>query len=640
MASPLKSPLASPENTAITLLDTSSSLNMDPGSCVSDEASKQLHGELRQVSDIPCVGIADQPTQQTVVFGISPAYVKNWDTTDAFRELYQNWYVSSRPLGALLTPCRRDAILETFQLDRRELKLSFHDDNAHFAIIASSAPNDHADPLARGFIKYEKNTGRVTLANACAQLPIESLVMGHTTKDRDNRLSGSHGDGLKLAALVMNRQQFQMSIAASHCNWRFGLHGPQQSLRCVVTRARKVSRNDWRPAADDMTDLRSSIGRDGAVVIGAGRGNQSRPLSPKTFLRWLRITLDIHGLISATSMVQTPQGDLLLDPKCSGQLLLHGVRLAMHPVGGKAFMYGYNFACGKFSRDRQGLISQPDWQTSCDLLPSYVNLLRNHPHLGDVDQAERLLEPSTKTRIWEHILRASKKKLFFHDAEISLQTVNAIRACTGKKPTPLPATFWQLLRSTTAIRTIEEEQEQLCKGAKISALPDTAFAKTIDRAFRAGLALLNAPRGMQVLYVEDVAGTLDGFYHAADQTLRVPHQWWKLNGLDHGASCHSMVPMATGGQYAPISWHEVVEELLILSIPSVFTAFPMSRITENRYMRHIRRLLQQIPQDIKISAHASGLLVTWEDHAANAMQSYEGGRARIPSRSSRRVLWR
>jgi hypothetical protein len=314
------------------------------------------------------------------------------------------------------------------------LKLSFHDDNVHFAIIASSAPNDHADPLARGFIKYEKNTGRVTLANACAQLPIESLVMGYTTRDRDNRLSGSHGDGLKLAALVMNRQQFQMSIAASHCNWKFGLHGPQQSLRCVITAARKISHSDWPAAADDMANLRPRIERDVAVVIGAGRGNHSRPVSPKTFLRWLRVTLDIHGLISATSMVQTPQGDLLLDPKCSGQLFLHGVRLAMYPVGGKAFMYGYNLACGKFSRDRQGLISQLDladlvrqiWEYALslretDLLPSYVNLLRKYPHLGDVDQAERLLEPSTTTRIWEHMLCASRKKLFFHCAEISLQ---------------------------------------------------------------------------------------------------------------------------------------------------------------------------------------------------------------------------
>ncbi|KAJ5938391.1 hypothetical protein N7466_001525 [Penicillium verhagenii] len=589
---------------------------MDSESCIGDEASKQLHGELRKISDTPCAGITDRPTRQTVLLEISPAYVKDWKSTDAFRELYQNW---------------KDAILETFQLDRRDFKLSFQDDHDHFAIIGSSAPKGHAEPHARGFIKYEKKTGQVMLVNACARLPIECLVMGHTTRDRDNRLCGSHGDGLKLAALAMNRQQFQMSIAASHCHWKFGLHGPQQSLRCVITAARKISRTDWPAAADDMANLRFRIERDVAVVIGAGRSNQSRPVSPKTFLRWLRVTLDIHGLVSPTSVVQTPQGDLLLDPKHSGQLFLHRVRLAMHPVGGKVFMYGYNFACGKFSRDREGLISQVDladlvrqiWEYALslrekDLFPSYVNLLRNHPHLGDVDQAERLLEPSTKTRIWEHLLRASRKKLSFHSVDISLQTVNAIRACTGKKPTPLPETFWQLLRSVTPVRTIEEEQQQRCKDAVIPALPDTAFAKTINWAFRACLTVLNVPRGMQVLYVEDMAGKLDVFYHAADQTLRVPHQWWKLDRVDHGASCHNVVPTTIDSQYAPVSWRDVVEELLTLSIPSLFAASPMSRI-----MRQIRRLLKWFPSNIQISLHAGGLLVTWEDNAAETIQSLD-----------------
>jgi hypothetical protein len=50
---------------------------------------------------------------------------------------------------------------------------------------------------------------------------------------------------------------------------------------------------------------------------------------------------------------------------------------------------------------------------------------------------------------------------------------------------------------------INEEQQQLCKDAKIRALPDTAFTKTIDRAFRACLALLAAPSEMKVVYVED-----------------------------------------------------------------------------------------------------------------------------------------
>ncbi|KAJ5938357.1 hypothetical protein N7466_001491 [Penicillium verhagenii] len=218
------------------------------------------------------------------------------------------------------------------------------------------------------------------------------------------------------------------------------------------------------------------------------------------------------------------------------------------------------------------------------------------------------------------MLCVSRKKLFFH----SVEAANAIRVCSGKKPTPLPKTFWQLLRSATPIRTIEEEQQQRFKDAAICALPDTTFAKTIDRAFRACLALLNAPRGMQVLYVEDLAGRRDVFYHAADQTLRIPHRWWKLDSVDPGAPCHNAVPMANDGQNAPISWQEVVEELLILSISSVWTAFPMSRIIENRYMRHIRRLLQGVPQNIQISPHATGLLVTWEDPPADAMQSHEG----------------
>ncbi|KAJ5982050.1 hypothetical protein N7451_012150 [Penicillium sp. IBT 35674x] len=153
-------------------------------------------------------------------------------------------YVNSQTHHTLLTKPAKDTILERFQLDRRDFKLHFQDDKDHFSIIGSSTSKDHMHRQARKFIKYEKKTGRVTLTNACTQLPVESLIMGHTTKEQDPRLSGSHGEGLKLAALVMNRHQFKMSIAASHCNWKFGLHGPQQPLRCVITTARKISRID------------------------------------------------------------------------------------------------------------------------------------------------------------------------------------------------------------------------------------------------------------------------------------------------------------------------------------------------------------------------------------------------------------
>jgi hypothetical protein len=66
-----------------------------------------------------------------------------------------------------------------------------------------------------------KKTGRVTIANACTQLPVDALGMGFTTKDAHHHLVGHHGEGLKLAALILSLDGYQVSIAASGCNSRF-----------------------------------------------------------------------------------------------------------------------------------------------------------------------------------------------------------------------------------------------------------------------------------------------------------------------------------------------------------------------------------------------------------------------------------
>lgn len=72
---------------------------MDQDSCTStsDEANFQLDRELRQSGEV--TRTTTEPSQQTIPVGISPAYAKGWDTTDAFRELYQNWYVTFISIG-------------------------------------------------------------------------------------------------------------------------------------------------------------------------------------------------------------------------------------------------------------------------------------------------------------------------------------------------------------------------------------------------------------------------------------------------------------------------------------------------------------------------------------------------------------
>jgi hypothetical protein len=64
-----------------------------------------------------------------------------------------------------------------------------------------------------------------------------------------------------------------------------------------------------------MASLRSHVGRDVAVVIGATRAKSSQPVAPDAFLNWLRLTtLDISGLTYHSCILSTPHGDLVLHP--------------------------------------------------------------------------------------------------------------------------------------------------------------------------------------------------------------------------------------------------------------------------------------------------------------------------------------
>ncbi|OQE88908.1 hypothetical protein PENNAL_c0015G05766 [Penicillium nalgiovense] len=160
-------------------------MDQDNPTSSSGEANMQLDRELRQSGEV--TRTTTEPSQQNIPIGISPAYLKVWNATDAFCELCQNW---------------EDAILKISQLSRLDIKPFFTDKKDHFSIIVPATSNDKGSQRALGFIKYEKKTGRVILTNSCMQLPLESLVMGFTSKDDDAQLAGSYSEGLKLAALI------------------------------------------------------------------------------------------------------------------------------------------------------------------------------------------------------------------------------------------------------------------------------------------------------------------------------------------------------------------------------------------------------------------------------------------------------
>ena len=135
---------------------------------------------------------------------------------------------------------RKDAIMERFVLDRQRFQPFLENHSVHLSTIVpdqrlANRPADSERRRALGFIQYEKETGRVTIANECMQLPINALGIGFSTKDVHDHLVGRHGEGLKLAALGLSQEGYRMSIAASGCNWSFDMHADSASISCTVT---------------------------------------------------------------------------------------------------------------------------------------------------------------------------------------------------------------------------------------------------------------------------------------------------------------------------------------------------------------------------------------------------------------------
>jgi hypothetical protein len=149
--------------------------------------------------------------------------------------------------------------------------------------------------------------------------------MGFSTKDAHafhEHLVGRHSDSLKLAALILSRDHYNVSIAASGCNWRFDKHADTALVSCMVAPSQKTNPIEWTGTVLDMARQRCHVGRDVAVVIGATRAKSSRPVAPDAFLKWLRLdTVDIGGLTYPSSLIATAHGDLILDPQLRGPAL-------------------------------------------------------------------------------------------------------------------------------------------------------------------------------------------------------------------------------------------------------------------------------------------------------------------------------
>ena len=212
---------------------------------------------------------------------------------------------SPHPIAKIeLTLSRKDAIVETHRLRRQDFRPIFRDEGRYITTLVPRPSSREQSCGALGFIKYQKSNGSITLTNSNSSLPVEALGLGWSSKSGPD-LIGRHGEGLKLAAMVLSREGYQVRIAASRSNWTFSWDQTEAQMRCVLRPSVQKEAPSGVDATSDMTHLRSRSSRDVSVTITSSRYH----LPKETFLDWLSVTMDVRGLNYPVTVVVQRKGD-------------------------------------------------------------------------------------------------------------------------------------------------------------------------------------------------------------------------------------------------------------------------------------------------------------------------------------------
>lgn len=492
---------------------------------------------------------------------------------------------------------RRDAIIKTFHLAERDFrrcvirkeKLS---DNSTEIVYRVLRPNINANgndtEECLGYIRYKGGDGEGTVefTNRGTTLEPWHLDLGGTTKTGDAHQAGAHGEGLKIAVLVLMRgpQNHSVRCFSGGFSWKFNfttqgrlvarLHRMSpNAIHKVEKQTRPSSQETLLPfAASPKSDVQFLIGESQPGRDERGEETKRRPVKREDFDAWTRSALFLkedEGIIS------TANGDLLVGPQLCGHIYLKGLLLCdstptrSASVTNEPLKFGYNFASGTTNRERQSLagagkeskailaiwskvlVEKPDMISELDAM-----LNTTEPRYADVYGAQNHMDLETACRLRDYLLGPQFGGKWYYCSEDKSKVLPPIpglrKLCvlqyslfSGKNPrldhiiqglgcegVELTKTYWTILRRHKLVRTAEEEE---CRRFTAAASVTTAalgsdFAKWVNRLLSACVRACSKTRGIAINFVQAGQLHLQLFYSEAERLLRVHERWLTLHG--------------------------------------------------------------------------------------------------------------
>ncbi|CAI0650363.1 unnamed protein product [Colletotrichum noveboracense] len=548
-------------------------------------------------------------------------YVPSWTEADAFREWYQNW---------------KDAIIQNFNLAPRPFILEQNTTNTEIQITAHRPNEAAANFRGRellGYIKYTKRTGTVELANFNAALEIQHLNLEGTSKRHNPETAGVHGEGLKLAALVMTRKNRNVRISSSSAYWSFGFRGlAEDKLHCQITKPAASTIKKHKDSLLSKTldgqfreNLTSYIHQDVSVMISTAKEHDI--ITQAQFWRWTEVSIDLH-CPSLENIILTSWGDLLLDPAFAGRIYLKGLQVSSINSGGQKYTFGYDFVSGIINRDRERIMDQTKeagmiakiWEAAVngrpDLMKRYIALFNDNNN-PDVDLADRVVSKRMAEDIWQQLLMDEPESFFYSsnsDWSITPDQNYLIETELKKKPHMLTKRLWNTLRRFKLVQTPEEHIHDKFLSSRVIPIPEDNFAQSIDRMLRAAMRLNYSLGRLSLVYVKSKYTTVGVRVDWCRSRILIHEKWLHFDEAHKNTSCDfSKLGEAQRKQAAVFACDHVMDALFETILKAVIGegVFRSSSISNLRSRG--RELFRQTPRDIQVTTGSvpGQLRVNW-----------------------------
>lgn len=351
----------------------------------------------------------------------------------------------SMPYPCLTFLHRRDAIIESnhqitsssFCVHREEASTRRNTEIVYKVFQRGADRSKVQECLGFIYYKGSDGAGTVGLINLNATLQPWHLQIGGTTKRGAEDQVGVHGEGLKLAALVLmrGRQNNSFRCHSGGFNWTFGFD-KQGRLVATLHRMDMASQKAQQPkwSSSKIVTPEVMADRDVHFIIGGqkviGRDERGvrlqRGLVQQTaFESWTKVALCLSQADNADNgAIETYHGDLLTAENLRGNIYLRGLLLSegtksrSASLTGLPLWFGYNFAGGQTNRERQSVATaSEESRAMCqilsaamkerpDMIGDLVDMLNNtETNYADVSCAERYWLRDVGLLIRDYLLR-------------------------------------------------------------------------------------------------------------------------------------------------------------------------------------------------------------------------------------------